>query len=105
MDVVSHSTTGPLGPTLFLKNLKNLGFLTFEKWFNESYDVEENDTTRLKLIVAEVKRLCNLSFDEWKIMLDDMQPVLEHNYNRMVNYTTEHCYFNSDLKKMLYYVD
>lgn len=88
-----------------LKHLKNLGFLTFEKWFNESYDVEENDTTRLELIVAEVKRLCNLSFDEWKIMLDDMQPVLEHNYNRMVNYTTEHCYFNSDLKKMLYYVD
>jgi hypothetical protein len=88
-----------------IKHLKNLGFLTFEKWFDESYDLEENDITRLEMIVAEVKRLCNLSFNEWKIMLDDMEPILEHNYNRMVNYTTEHCYFNSDLKKLLYYVN
>lgn len=87
-----------------LKHLQNMGFLTFERWVDESYDLENNDDRRLKKIVDEVERLCNLSFEEWDLMLDEMAPVLAHNYNRLVNYTTEHCYFNSDLKKLLYYV-
>jgi hypothetical protein len=87
-----------------LKNLKSMGFLTFEPWFDESYDNEVNDWERMNKIVKEVKRLSELSNDTWDRMLDEMEPVLEHNYNRMVNYTSEHCYFNSDLKKLLYYV-
>lgn len=87
-----------------LKHLKNMGFLTFDKWFDESYDTEENDFKRLNKIVKEVKRLSEITFEEWEIMLDEMSPILEHNYNRLVNYTSEHCYFNSDLKKFLYYV-
>jgi hypothetical protein len=87
-----------------LAHLKNMGFLTFERWFDESYDEEVDDNKRLIKITDEVKRLSELSFDQWDIMLEEMTPVLEHNYNRMVNYTAEHCYFNSDLKKLLYYV-
>jgi hypothetical protein len=87
-----------------LKHLKNMGFLTFSPWFDESYDNELNDWERMNKIVKEVKRLSELSFDTWDRMLDEMEPVLEHNYNRMVNYTSEHCYFNSDLKNLLYYV-
>lgn len=87
-----------------LAHLKSMGFLTFEKWFDESYDEETNDNKRLIKITDEVKRLSELSFEQWDIMLEEMTPVLEHNYNRLVNYTTEHCYFNSDLKKLLYYV-
>jgi hypothetical protein len=87
-----------------LKYMHNMGFLTFERWFDESYDNEHDDNRRLEKIINEVERLCNLSFAEWDIMLEEMAPVLEHNYNRLVNYTTEHCYFNSDLKKLLYYV-
>jgi hypothetical protein len=87
-----------------LAHLKSMGFLTFEKWFDESYDEETDDNKRLIKITDEVKRLSELSFEQWDIMLEEMSPVLEHNYNRLVNYTTEHCYFNSDLKKLLYYV-
>ena len=87
-----------------LAHLKNMGFLTFERWFDESYDEETDDNKRLIKITDEVTRLSNLSFEQWDIMLEEMSPVLEHNYNRLVNYTTEHCYFNSDLKKLLYYV-
>lgn len=87
-----------------LAHLKNMGFLTFERWFDESYDEEADDNKRLIKITDEVKRLSELSFDQWDIMLEEMSPILEHNYNRLVNYTTEHCYFNSDLKKLLYYV-
>ena len=95
---VIHNLAGALA------HLKNMGFLTFEKWFNESYDEETDDNKRLIKITDEVKRLSELSFEQWDIMLEEMSPVLEHNYNRLVNYTTEHCYFNSDLKKLLYYV-
>jgi len=87
-----------------LAHLKNMGFLTFERWIDESYDTELDDNLRLIKIIDEVKRLSELSFEQWDTMLDEMSPVLDHNYNRLVNYTTEHCYFNSDLKKLLYYV-
>ena len=88
-----------------LKYMQNMGFLTFEPWFDESYDKEQDDIVRLEKIVNEVERLCKLSFAEWDIILDKMKPVLDHNYNRMANYTNEHCYFNSDLKKILYYAE
>jgi len=87
-----------------LKHLQSMGFLTFESWFDESYDDELDDILRLEKIIVEVERLCNMSFDQWELLLDEMKPVLNHNFNRMTNYTAEHCFFNSDLKKLLYYV-
>ena len=87
-----------------LQHLKTMGFLTFEPWFDESYDKEINDLLRLEKIVKLVEQLCGYSFTQWETILQQMEPVLDHNYNRMVNYTNEHCFFNSDLKKLLYYV-
>lgn len=87
-----------------LAHLKSMGFLTFEPWFDESYDKETNDYKRLDMILKEVKRLSELTFEQWNVIIKEMEPVLAHNYNRMINYTSEHCYFNSDLKKFLYYV-
>lgn len=88
-----------------LKELKRLGFLTFEPWFDEKYDLIENDNERLMAVVAEIERLCKLSFDEWNKILDQMTPILEHNYHRLIDYNYEHCFYNSDLKKILYYAD
>jgi len=87
-----------------LKSLKEMGFLTFDKWFDESYDDEEDDIKRLNMIVLEVKRLSEISDNIWNAWLIEMQPILLHNYNRLVKYTTEHSFFNSDLKDFLYYV-
>jgi hypothetical protein len=87
-----------------LKSLREMGFLTFDKWFDESYDDEEDDIERLSMIVLEVKRLSEISDDVWNEWLIEMQPTLLHNYNRLVKYTTEHSFFNSDLKDFLYYV-
>lgn len=88
-----------------LKHLQNMGFLTFQPWFDESYDNEFDDIKRLEKIIDEVDRLCSYSFEDWEKILQEMKPVLDHNYNRLINYTADHCYFNSDLKKLLYYVD
>lgn len=88
-----------------LKEMQRLGFLTFSPWFDESYDAIENDNDRLISIANEIERLCQISFDEWEKMLDQMSPILEHNYHRLIDYNNEHCFYNSDLKKLLYYVD
>lgn len=87
-----------------LKSLRAMGFLTFGKWFDESYDDEVDDIKRLSMIVLEIKRLSEISDDIWNAWLIEMKPILLHNYNRLVKYTTEHSFFNSDLKDFLYYV-
>ena len=88
-----------------LKHMRSMGFLTFGKWFDESYDDEQDDFKRLNKIVHEIKRLSSISDADWDNMLKEMEPVLLHNYNRLIKYNTEHAFFNSDLKNLLYYVN
>ena len=87
-----------------LSHLKDMGFMTFDKWFDESYDKEADDLKRMDMIALEVQRLSLLTNDYWNNMISELTPVLNHNYNRAVNYASERCYFIGDLKKFLYYV-
>lgn len=87
-----------------LRHMREFGFMTFDRWFDESYDSEVDDIARMKKIALEVKRLSLLSVSEWDTMRNEMTPVLMHNYNRVVNYASERNYFNADLKKLLQYV-
>jgi hypothetical protein len=87
-----------------LQHLKNMGFMTFGRWFDESYDDEQDDVKRLDKIIAEVKRLSSISFDKWKDMHKEMLPILLHNKNWLIKYNTEHCFFTSDLKNFLHHV-
>lgn len=48
----------------FLKSLKDLGFRTFDKWIDESYDREENLLTRITKIIKELKKFSNMNKDE-----------------------------------------
>ena len=45
----------------YLKLLKRLGFKTFNKIFDESYDNIDNREERAKFIANEMKRFNNLS--------------------------------------------
>jgi len=47
-----------------IKYLKNMGFKTFDKWWDESYDNCEDTEIRIDMIVSELKRLSYLSDDE-----------------------------------------
>lgn len=67
-----------------LKYFRKLGYKTFSKWIDESYDDEVDEIRRFDKIIREVERLSNISKDEWNDMLVDMIPVLEHNYNRLM---------------------
>jgi hypothetical protein len=68
-----------------LLELKNLGFKTFDKWIDESYDNESNTNKRFELAYSEVKRLSEMDIDEIHELYYEMFDVLEHNFNRLVS--------------------
>lgn len=77
------------GPANFLKNLKKLGFKTFDNWWSELYqdfdklpkDCEVVWST--KEIIQLINELSEKSISELKSMYNDMKPVLDFNYNRL----------------------
>ena len=64
-----------------LAYLKSYGFKTFSKWIDESYDEEQDDDKRIQMIVAQLKRLCNTNRDELYNMQEEMDEILDYNFN------------------------
>lgn len=62
-----------------IKTLKRMGYKTFDKWIDHSYDNEINKVDRLKKFLIEMDRLHAISDTEWADMLYDMLPDLLHN--------------------------
>ena len=69
----------------FLKNLKEDGFQTFEKYWDESYDEEPNSYYRILKILDLLKSLLRLSGKEMMLMYRDMKPILKHNFNLLTS--------------------
>ena len=67
----------------YIKYLKSLGWQTFAPYIDESYDRENDDNKRLEMIVAEVKRLNSYTEEEWLRFRQGVQPVIEHNAQRI----------------------
>jgi hypothetical protein len=82
--------------------LKTLGFKTFDQWFDESYDTEINESIRMLKIINEIDRLCKIDNATWDTMIVEMAPVIEHNYNWIVNHTND-IIFSTDFKHILEY--
>lgn len=66
-----------------LAYLKSYGFRTFDQWIDESYDTIQDPDLRLQAIVDQTSRLCDMSDSELQQMHQEMQPVLEYNFNHM----------------------
>jgi hypothetical protein len=69
-----------------LAYLKSYGFKTFDRWIDESYDSEQDHYIRIEKITAEIAKLCALSPVELKQIHNEMQEILEYNFNHF--YTT-----------------
>jgi hypothetical protein len=63
-----------------LAYLKSYGFKTFDRWIDESYDLEPNPDLRIGKITNELNRLCQMSIDELRAMEREMREVLEYNF-------------------------
>jgi len=68
-----------VAPPYSLKYMQQLGFKTFNKWWDESYDTDENHTTRLLKIFDIIDMLNTKSIQELTNMHNEMKEVLRHN--------------------------
>lgn len=68
------------GPKNFIKNLHRVGFKTFDRWWNESYNELDFDM-QIDPIIEIINNLASKNNDEIIIMYGEMQEILEHNYN------------------------
>jgi len=75
----------------YLRNLKKLGFKTFEGIINESYDFHEG-ATRLFEMSKVIDNLSTKSLEQLTVLYQQMQGILEHNYK---------IYISLDKKKIL----
>ena len=74
------------GPGNFLKNLRKLGFKTFNNFWDEGYD-DYNSSERIKLVVQLIDNLGSMSIREIKNLVLSMNHILDHNYNVFMNLT------------------
>jgi hypothetical protein len=64
-----------------LRGLRELGYQTFHPYINESYDDIEDDQTRLEAVMNEVERLANMDDNQTRVFLENIHPIVKHNYN------------------------
>lgn len=68
-----------------LKYIKNLGYKTFDKWWDETYDEASNFIERIDKIILIIKKLSKKSKSELEKMKLEMFDVLLHNRNTYIN--------------------
>lgn len=75
-----------MGPRDYLDYLHQMGFRTFNDFWDESYDGFA-DGNRYAKILELVQHLAKLTVGEFKSMYQDMQSILDHNHNLLMTQT------------------
>jgi hypothetical protein len=68
-----------VAPPYTLEYLKTFGFKTFDKWWDESYDIEENHYIRIMKIFNVIDYINSKSIQELQKIYAEMKEVLDHN--------------------------
>jgi len=76
-----------VAPPYTLKAMREDGYKTFSKWWDESYDEEENHVLRLKKIVEIIDWIESLSYKELMKMYKEMVPTLYYNFQNAIDNT------------------
>jgi hypothetical protein len=80
-----------------LKKLKELGYKTFDKWWDESYDSEIDVNKRFIKMVNILEQISEWDMDKCFEIKKEMQDILIHNYKNMFK-TDEICNLFNMLK-------
>lgn len=80
-----------------LKFLHDLGFKTFNPVIDETYDTLDNPD-RFETTFREIKRISNFSIPELNQMHQELEDVLEHNYNHFYNVLPK--IYNTEIEKI-----
>jgi hypothetical protein len=76
--------------------MKQLGFKTFDKWIDESYDDRKTFANRANSAITQLDKFCSYNTNQLKKVCTEMKSVLEYNYNHYINN-----FAGSDYKKFL----
>jgi formyltetrahydrofolate synthetase len=68
-----------LGSNGMLAKLKELGYRTFNKWFDETYDNTDTLEEKIKIIIKNLNSYKNKSIEELQYIRNDMKSVCEYN--------------------------
>ena len=71
-----------VGNRFTLNVLRNLGYQTFNEWFDESYDSVDDYRLRVNAIISEIRKFEKYSKEDLKIIRNEMKEVLEFNKKR-----------------------
>ncbi len=70
------------GNHLYLQKLREIGFKTFSKYLDESYDLESNPDKRIEKIVATCEKLNKQNWQDLYLQTIELR---KHNYNTFFN--------------------
>jgi hypothetical protein len=69
------------GQQFTAKALREQGYNMFDAWINHHYDSIADPTDRMAELVLEIERLYAMTPQEWSLMLLEMLPKIEENFN------------------------
>ena len=72
-----------IGPPNTLDTLRQLKYKTFHPFIDESYDAEPDHIKRMKMIIEETRRLSSMSQSELYDWIDNVKPIVEHNFKAL----------------------
>lgn len=76
-----------MGAPNSLKHLQNVGFKTFGKWWNESYDTETDNVKRMEMINNLVEEITNWSKEKKIQFTYEVKDTVEFNCNHLATMT------------------
>ena len=74
-----------LGVAGSIKKLQDMGFKTFDNFWDEDYDNIQDPEKRLLSVFEIVKYVYNKSIEELQTLCNDMDDILEYNFNFYIN--------------------
>lgn len=83
-----------IGNRYSLAHLKLLGYKTFDRWWDESYDTLEDVYDRSYGAFKEIKKISKLSKNSLYYMIQEMQEVLNYNFYHFFNNSRHSEFFN-----------
>lgn len=99
--IKNHKPFIMVGAPGTLSMLREMGFKTFDQWWNEEYDNVQNNMDRLAKICKIIDYVNSFTIEELKLMYTDMSEILIHNKENIKKIPKFYNKINKRLQKQL----
>lgn len=83
-----------VGNPFYLKKMKEQGYRTFNEFWDESYDLEEDFTRRFEKIVDVLEEISTWSLEKCHDVYEKMKPIIIHNFENYMNEKGYHAHLD-----------